>query len=197
MRPGPEKQFDPEQALEAAMDVFRARGFEAASLTELTAAMGIGKKSLYDTFGNKRALFLQALELYAVTSTNSIRQCLLTNPSPLAGLRKLFSQWKELHSNPGSQGCMLGTNMADFDSDDQEVSAILNAKLKAIEDVFYEALTKAISKGEISKKLNPRQTAQMLICLTQGIALVGRVQDKSTQVASAVDTALDYITLVR
>lgn len=197
MKPGPEKQFDPEQALEAAMDVFRARGYEAASLTELTAAMGIGKKSLYDTFGNKRALFLQSIELYAVTNTNAIRECLLTNPSPVTGFRKLLSNWKELHNKPGSQGCMLGTNMADFDANDREIADILNAKLKAIEDVFCEALNKAITKGEVSKRLDPRQTAQMLICLTQGFALIGRIQEQSDQVASALDAALDYITIKR
>ncbi|MEM6885167.1 MAG: TetR/AcrR family transcriptional regulator [Verrucomicrobiota bacterium] len=197
MKPGPEKQFDPEAALTAAMGVFRSRGYQAASLTELTQAMGIGKKSLYDTFGNKRALFLQSLELYAVTSTSAMRECLLTNPSPLAGLKKLMQQWKEMHTKPGSQGCMFGTNMADFDSSDQEVAGILSSKLSAIEDVFYEALQKAIKLGEISNKLDPRQTAQMLICLTQGFALIGRIQDQPAQVGSAVDSALEYITFKR
>lgn len=57
MNRGPDKQFDCEVALSKAMDVFWARGFEAASLSELLEQMGIGRKSLYDTFGNKRSLW--------------------------------------------------------------------------------------------------------------------------------------------
>lgn len=59
MTRGPDKQFDPEVALTKAMEVFWARGYEAASLSELLKNMGIGKKSLYDTFGNKRSLSLR------------------------------------------------------------------------------------------------------------------------------------------
>jgi len=57
MSRGPEKQFDPEVALEKAMEVFWAQGYEAASLSQLLKCMEIGRKSLYDTFGNKRSLF--------------------------------------------------------------------------------------------------------------------------------------------
>jgi len=197
MKPGPEKQFDPEKALAAAMEVFRCRGYEAATLSELTQAMGIGKKSLYDTFGNKRALFLQSLELYAVTNANTLRECLLTNPSPLAGIRKVLDFWQELHGQPDSQGCMFGTNMADFDTSDREVAKILCDKLTTFEDIFCETLEKAIFLGEISPKLKPRQTAQTLICLSQGFALVSRIQNQPELIESSISAALEYITLKR
>jgi TetR/AcrR family transcriptional repressor of nem operon len=67
MSRGSEKQFDPDIALAKAMEVFWARGYEAASLSKLLELMGIGKKSLYDTFGNKRSLFLKALDHYTLT----------------------------------------------------------------------------------------------------------------------------------
>ncbi len=72
MTRGPQKQFDTEVALTKAMEVFWEHGYEATSLSALLKNMGIGKKSLYDTFGNKRSLFLKALEYYArinITST--------------------------------------------------------------------------------------------------------------------------------
>lgn len=73
MTRGPCKQFDTEVALTQAMEVFRAHGYEAASLSELLKRMGIGKKSLYDTFGNKESLFLKALEHYAQATIRGIR----------------------------------------------------------------------------------------------------------------------------
>ncbi|PSB60962.1 TetR/AcrR family transcriptional regulator, partial [filamentous cyanobacterium CCP1] len=116
MSRGPEKQFDPEVALAKAMEVFWARGYEAASLAELLEHMGIGKKSLYDTFGNKRLLFLKALDHYAQTEVKSIRDKLLAPGSPLENLEQVLKHLQQRHSLPGSQGCMLGTNIADFDT---------------------------------------------------------------------------------
>ena len=65
MARGPDKQFDPEIALERAMQLFWAKGYASTSLNELLATMEIGRKSLYDTFGNKRALFIRALYRYS------------------------------------------------------------------------------------------------------------------------------------
>ena len=56
---GPDKQFDPDEALEKAMQLFRANGYAATGMAELQTQMGIGRKSLYDTFGNKRQLFIR------------------------------------------------------------------------------------------------------------------------------------------
>ncbi len=67
MARGPEKQFDPEEALKKAMKLFWAQGYAATGMAELQSAMGIGRKSLYDTFGNKRQLFIKTLQLYSDT----------------------------------------------------------------------------------------------------------------------------------
>ncbi len=176
------------------MQVFWARGFEGATLTELTSAMGIGKKSLYDTFGNKRSLFLQSLELYSEIYTAQLRARLLDGGSPLANLEKVLIDWKNMHSCPGSKGCLLGTNIADFDTADEEVSGILRGKLEEMEEVFFETLKSAQTKGEISESLDPRNTARMLICLTQGFALVGRVLRSVELLESSVKSTMEYLT---
>ncbi|GAA5480487.1 TetR/AcrR family transcriptional regulator [Haloferula helveola] len=176
MKPGPLKQFDPDRALVEAMRVFGERGYEAASLSELTAAMGIGKKSLYDTFGNKRSLFLQALEKYTQINTERIRSLLLAEGSPIRNLRSFIEQLRVQHSEPGSRGCLIGTCIADFDDGDEQVSAVFDQKLQQIEAVFAEALEQAREAGELSPETDIRDTASMLVCLTQGLALVGRVK---------------------
>ncbi len=193
MTRGPDKQFNTEIALSKAMEVFWAHGYEAASLSELLKQMGIGKKSLYDTFGNKQSLFLKALDYYARTNIRDIRDRLLAEGSPLGNLKQLLSQWQEMHSQPGSCGCMLGTNIADFNTDDKEIASIMRSYLQQVEDTFTAVLKRAQSAGELSSKANPRNLARLLLCTTQGMALIGRVMDDETTLEGAVETTISLL----
>lgn len=190
MTRGPDKQFDTEVALEHAMKVFWAYGYEAASLSELLKNMGIGKKSLYDTFGNKQSLFLKALEHYAHTTIRDMRDRLTAEGSPLGNLTRLLRDWQTVHSRPGSYGCMLGTNIADFNTDDAAIAQLLRTYLQQLEDAFAVALTRAQTAGEISPEAKPRDLARLLLCTTQGVALLGRVMDNSTTLQGAIDAAI-------
>ena len=177
MTRGPDKQFDPEVALSKAMEVFWANGYENASLSQLLKNMGIGKKSLYDTFGNKRSLFLKALEHYARTTIQELRDLLLKDGSPTQNLKQLLKQWQTMHARSGSCGCMLGTNIADFTTEDEAIARVMRGYLKQLEDIFYETLTLAQQKGEISSTISARNLARLLLCTTQGMALLGRILD--------------------
>ncbi|MBD0269254.1 MAG: TetR/AcrR family transcriptional regulator [Cyanobacteria bacterium Co-bin8] len=190
MSRGPEKKFDPEVALFRAMEVFWARGYEAASLSELLEHMGIGKKSLYDTFGNKRSLFLKALEHYAKTESYAMRAALLAPGSPLQNLQRVLQNLQRVHALPCSKGCLFGTSMADFDTSDEEVAALLRHYLQQVEDAFYTTLTQAQAVGELSPTANPRDLARLLLCTTQGMALIGRVVDSEAVLKGAVDGTL-------
>jgi TetR/AcrR family transcriptional regulator, transcriptional repressor for nem operon len=190
MSRGPDKQFDRDVALAKAMQVFWARGYEAASLSQLLEQMGIGRKSLYDTFGNKRSLFFKALEHYAKTQIKSMREQLLQAGSPLANLERVLKTLLQVHSQPGSHGCLLGTSIADFDTSDAEVAARLRHYLQETEDAYYIAVSRAQKAGEISATANPRDLARMLLCTTQGMALLGRVQDNETLLNSTVEATM-------
>lgn len=190
MTRGPEKQFDAEVALTKAMEVFWAHGYEAASLSELLRQMGIGKKSLYDTFGNKQSLFLKALDHYAHTTTRDLRDRLSVEGSTLTHLKSLLRDLQNMHSQPGSCGCMLGTNIADFNTDDEEISKVMRVYLQQIEDVFTAALTRAQAAGELSSATNPRNLARLLLCTAQGMALLGRVMDDDTVLEGVVEAAI-------
>jgi TetR/AcrR family transcriptional repressor of nem operon len=193
MSRGPDKQFDPEVALEKAMEVFWAQGYEAASLTELLECMKIGRKSLYDTFGNKRSLFLKALEHYAQTVLKSIREQLSAPGSPLANLEQVLQTMQTTHAASGSKGCMIGTNIADFSTADEEMAAILRGYLKQLEDAYYKAVTRAQAVGELSSSIDARDAARMLLCSTQGMALVGRVLDNETLLQSVVKSTITLL----
>lgn len=194
MSRGPEKQFDPEVALSKAMEVFWARGYEAASLSELLEHMGIGKKSLYDTFGNKRSLFLKALNYYAQTEVKFIRDRLLAAGSPLANLEQVLQNLQQ--RQPRSQGCMLGTNIADFDTDETEIASILCHHLQTLEDAYCTVIDRAQKAGEISSAINSRNVARMLLCTTQGMALLGRVVEDEALLCSTVEATVMLLKMV-
>ncbi|MGJ3254615.1 MAG: TetR/AcrR family transcriptional regulator [Elainellaceae cyanobacterium] len=193
MTRGPEKQFDIDVALGKAMEVFWRHGYEATSLSELLKNMGIGKKSLYDTFGNKQSLFLKALEHYAHTTIRDMCDRLSADGSPLGNLKQLLGNWQEMHSQRGSCGCMLGTNIADFNTDDEAIAQIMRAYLRQMEDAFAATLARAQAAGEISSKADPRSLARLLLCMTQGMALLGRVMDNGTTLEGATQAAISLL----
>ncbi|BAY83987.1 putative TetR family transcriptional regulator [Calothrix parasitica NIES-267] len=190
MTRGPDKQFDTELALSKAVEVFWEHGYEAASLSELLKKMGIGKKSLYDTFGNKQSLFFKALDYYARNHLRSIRDCLNADGSPLTNLKQLLMHWQNMHAKPGSCGCMLGTNIADFNTDDEEIAKVLQGYLQQLEDAFTAVLKRAQAAGELSLNANPRNLARLLLCATQGMALLGRVIKDDAVLEGTVETAI-------
>ncbi len=111
MSRGPDKQFDPDEALEKAMQLFWAKGNAATGVAELQKQMGSGRKSLYDTFGNKRQLFIKALQLYSDSVVRQIFSELNKEGSPLGNVRRVMRRLQEQHSMPESTGCLLGVSI--------------------------------------------------------------------------------------
>ena len=190
MTRGPDKQFDPDEALEKAMQIFWAKGYAATGLAELQAQMGIGRKSLYDTFGNKRQLFIKALQLYSDSVVGQIFNELNKKGSALGNVRRLMRSLEEDHSLPESMGCLLGVSMAQCPSDDGEMAGILRRHVKGIEEAFYRAFKRARDSGELEPKTNIRDLARLFMGIAQGLALIGRVEDTPAVPRSIVNAAL-------
>src|SRR5260370_37968341 len=86
------KEFDQDQALHKAMEVFWSRGYEAASIQDLVRHMGINRQSIYDTFGDKHALYLQALDRYRAVESRRLIELLERPGSVKKSLRQLFGE---------------------------------------------------------------------------------------------------------
>src|SRR5688500_13175791 len=137
MCPGPAKQFDPELAVESARDLFWSRGFDGTGLSDLESALGVGRKSLYDTFGNKHALYLRALEHYGRTVIAAICTGLeRADGSALANLERVLLKLAEHHGSGASLGCLLGVGLAQVERGDRELVAALGAGVGRREDAY-------------------------------------------------------------
>lgn len=197
MTRGPDKQFDPEIALEKAMQLFWAKGYAATGLSELLETMGIGRKSLYDTFGNKRALYIKALDLYSQTVVAEIYRE-LNNPkrSALENVRTVLRDFVATTSEPLSLGCFLGVSMAHFRTDDAEMAAVLRLHMDRVERAYHNAFSRAQADGELKPTTDVRNLARLFMSAHQGLVLIGRVTETSELPRGIVDGALAVLEIV-
>lgn len=191
MSPGPKKSFEPEDAVLAARDLFWERGYDGTGIRDLEAALGIGRKSLYDTFGSKRGLYLRALNKYGDTVIQRICDGLeREGSSAFKNLERVLSKMQEHHGRPGSLGCLLGVAMAQTRSEDDELAAVLRDVLERLGDAFEVCLRQAQEDGSVRVDIRPKDAAAHLVALSQGIALMGRVAAARTRTRSAIRAAL-------
>lgn len=192
MRPGPAKRFDPDQALSRARDLFWRRGYDGAGISELEAELGIGRKSLYDTFGSKRALYLRALEHYGSTVITAIGDGLERPGSDaLTNLERVLTKLAQHHGSGESFGCLLGVALAQAERDDEEVVEVLRRWLMHLESCFERNLERAQEEGSVRSDVRPRDAANQLVALVQGLALLGRISESPSTARAAVRAALD------
>ena len=190
MSKGPDKQFDPDEALDKAVQLFWSNGYASTGMAELQAQMGIGRKSLYDTFGNKRELFIKALHSYSNSVPRRLIDQLSKDGSPLQNVRRTMRTLQEWHSKPASTGCMYGGGMAQFGTNDPEMAEILRHHVKGLEQAFYDAFKRAQEVGELDDTVNIRDLAWMFEGIHQGLALIGQVHTDPAVPRSIVNAAL-------
>ncbi len=148
------KEFDQEKALRKAIRLFSQQGFAATSTDDLMRVMEVGRQSMYDTFGDKRALFLKALELYVTESVHSINVELERPGSALAAVQKAlvtFAQRKDLSS---AEGCMGLNAISEFGQRDAGVTRISRDAAHVLRKTLMHVLTRAKNQGEISSDAN-------------------------------------------
>src|SRR5580698_10451780 len=149
------KEFDPQVALGKAMNVFWSAGYEAASLERLLKEMGISKQSLYDTFGDKRSLYLRALAYYRRQTNDGLRQLFAGTRPVSEGFGKLLfglaSETREQHE----RGCLLMSANLERDTGDTAIAELLRQNQVEVESIFADALRRAQKRGELPRGQEP------------------------------------------
>jgi TetR/AcrR family transcriptional repressor of nem operon len=176
------KEFDRDEALQKAMEVFWARGYEAASIQGLVEHMGINRQSLYDTFGDKHALFLQSLDRYHEVETRKLFELLERPGSVRKALRQLFTGVVE-GSLCGKErrGCLMNNAMSELAGRCEATAAKTCRNMAVIEDAFYRALLRGKKDGELTGVREPRAVARFLYSSFQGLVLMSKAtRDRKT-----------------
>lgn len=145
------KEFDQNDALQGAIRAFSRHGFAAMPLDTLLGEMGIGRQSMYDTFGDKRTLFLKALKQYGAQSVDLILAELQKPGDPIEVLRHTLIAFSERDDLASADGCMGLNALSEFGVEDAEVTLILHEAGTRLGDQIIKLLKKAAQQGSLPR----------------------------------------------
>jgi TetR/AcrR family transcriptional repressor of nem operon len=173
------REFDESAALDAAVDCFWREGYEATSVRDLAARMGITGTSLYNAFGDKRSLFRLALQRYAERSTRErIARLESTFPPKEAVCAFLREIIERSLDDDDRRGCLLVNSALEVAPHDPELGAEVAARLAEIEAFFCRALTAAQADGSVPPDREPMDLARLLLGVTLGLRVLARSSPK-------------------
>jgi TetR/AcrR family transcriptional repressor of nem operon len=185
------KAFDPDAALARARDLFWQRGYEATSMADLVEHLGIGRASIYATFGSKHDLYVAALDRYAATLDPDPVD-VLSQPGPaLPAVRRLVRGFGNASlTDPQHKGCMVVNAAVELMPTDPVVARVVQASWDRLETALISALTRAKAQGELGPDKDPYTLGRFLFVVLQGLRVLGRGDAERARVDDAVAQAL-------
>lgn len=170
-----EKTFDENQALDAAMQVFWHKGYEAASMADLLAATGLTRGSLYNAFGSKPALFERTLLRYDQEHRSRLLAQLQALDDPLLAISQFFTLVvEETRGDPQRKGCFLINTALDCGRHNAPVNQMVTQALAQLHAFFKERIEIAHARGLVPSTLSPETGATALLALLTSIRVLGR-----------------------
>lgn len=184
------KEFDRDTALTQAIQVFTDHGFEGSSTSALLQAMGISRQSLYDTFGDKRALYLEALRYYTASSVSSMIGALRSGSSPLDGLIAMLNGLA-IQSPPGGvHGCLAVSAVCEFGRSDAAVTQLNDGSSAVLAAALEKQIMAAKAAGEIATSLDPGEVARFLLVTLTGMKVALRDGASEDDLRNIVNMAI-------
>jgi len=189
------REFDADAVVDSAMQVFWAKGYEAASLDDLCEGTGLNRSSLYGAFGDKHALFLETLKRYGDRAVARVAAA-LSRPVPIREALAVFlaEMIDQIVAGPGRSGCFIGNCAAEVARHDRATAASVRRNLERIEATFRAALVRAKARGELPPHADVVALARFLVAGIQGLRLVGKTgagRDLLADVAEVMQRCLD------
>jgi AcrR family transcriptional regulator len=168
---GRPRAFDPETALDRALHVFWRKGYEGASLSDLTRAMGINRPSLYAAFGDKEALFRKALDRYQEGPAAYVREA-LSAPTARAAIERLLRGAADVLGDPGHPpGCLMVQGALACGEGAERVRRELASRRTAGEAQVRRRLERARAEGDLPRSLLPSDLARFVVTVIHGMAV--------------------------
>jgi AcrR family transcriptional regulator len=168
---GRTRQFDADQALDRALEVFWLRGYEGATLPELTRAMGINRPSLYATFGNKEQLFRKALERYQTGPMAFLTEA-LRQPTARAVVEAIFSGFIRMQRDRNTpRGCLVVSGALACSEEAETVRQELAQLRQAIVSAFRARFERAVQDGDLPPQTDCATLARYIATVLSGLAV--------------------------
>jgi TetR/AcrR family transcriptional repressor of nem operon len=186
-------EFDREETLSKAMELFWEKGYKATSIEDLVDRMGIKRGSIYNTFGDKHSLFIAAVEYYAKEVTSRTIKILESPGSPLENIKLFFETIVNTPSDKKTRGCLISNTVVELAPHDEKVADTLRIILERIQNAFLHCLDKAVELGELPEDTDTKALSHFLATSTHGLIVTGKSAVDNKQVKNVVDVILSTL----
>ncbi|MFF2082335.1 TetR/AcrR family transcriptional regulator [Nocardia sp. NPDC058176] len=188
---GRPRGFDRDLALRRAMEVFWERGYDGASMTDLTTAMGINSPSLYAAFGDKEALFRASVDLYGRTDGGLTARALREEPTAYAAIEAMLRDNVTAYTDPGlPSGCMVVLAGATYATRTAPIREFLvEARRETGEDIRAR-LERGVAEGDLAPDTDTAALASFYSTVLYGLSIQARDGVGRDELGAAVDSAL-------
>lgn len=186
-------EFDREETLSKAMDVFWEKGYKATSIQDLVDHMGIKRGSIYNTFGDKHSLFIAAVKYYGEEVTSRTIKVLESEGSPVENIRLFFETIVNTPSDRKTRGCLISNTVVELAPHDEKAAETVRQILEKIQTAFLNCLNKAVELGELPKDTNTKVLSHFLATSTHGLIVTGKSTLNPKEVKDVVDIILSTL----
>ncbi|WP_455274096.1 TetR/AcrR family transcriptional regulator [Rhizobium herbae] len=164
------KEFDRDKALESAVDVFREHGFDGTSTEMLVKAMKIGRQSLYDTFGDKWALYRLAVERYASAETEAHIRKLRSNARAVDGISAMMNRVVA----EADRACLGVNSICEFGRSRPDLTEVHLAADQRLRHAARECIKQAQDAGDVDRSVSADAVIDFLMASIAGIRIAAR-----------------------
>jgi AcrR family transcriptional regulator len=184
------KEFDRDRALKKALDVFWQQGYEATSTDDLVRAIGIGRQSMYDTFGDKHQLYLEALRLYEANTGAALFKRLYEAPSPFVAVCDYILSIADATAGDRARGCFFVNPTTELAPSDPDVAAVIRTSSSKCEAAFERILREAKGRDEVDRSLDERVAARFLLSTIRGLRVSAKANVQPEDLRAIASLAL-------
>lgn len=188
------KQFDERQALAAAMLVFWEKGYEGTSISDLEQAMGLKRTSIYNTFGNKSAIFERVMTCYKESVMSALFAAMDAAPDIREGVRRLMNGALDIHfdeDNPG--GCLVVLSLMESGQHDEQSLGSMQQTIHELKNALQARLNKAKKSGELSRHLDAGSTATTIATTMNGMMVMGKANFTRASLKKTVNQVVSLL----
>jgi TetR/AcrR family transcriptional regulator, transcriptional repressor for nem operon len=186
------KEFDEKAVLRKAMELFWEQGYEKTSMQDLVDHMGIHRRSIYDTFGDKRSLFLASLNHYEELIVNEMESIIMNTSSIKQTIREVFIFiLNAIEQYP--KGCLSVNAAVELSLLDKEVGCIVTKMFNRTEDMFNNLIKQGQTSGELSKEIDSHNTSRFLHNNLVGIRVLIKTNYNKKELEGIINLALSVL----
>ncbi|TDJ47921.1 MAG: TetR/AcrR family transcriptional regulator [Gammaproteobacteria bacterium] len=188
------REFDPAEALDQAVNLFWERGFGDTSMEDLVASTGVSRYGIYSTFGNKRELFIAALQRYAEHISRNYHAGLFAPEATRADIEEFMTGAVARSGGAdGHRGCMICTTAVEVAPDDAAIAAAIRELFDRLAAAFATAIANSQAAGDIDPGLDSKATGELLVGVMQGAHVMARSGISKTRLTAYMNSALQLL----